>query len=217
MAFGLTFTNNQDVVTLDSEFARLVVIQSGTWNGTGSGVGITFAQPVTTAEPPLIFVRPAQSNTFCFCKINGSAGNWTSFSFQGIVGQSTSGSWFMAAFKSVPTATFGLRLWDGSSNLLFDNGTKCAQFTRTISSWQYLGSQSTGQGLSRLSWTATSPLNTGDYMLLNNIAMDVAGSQTRQGNQYAVWQYENNRLVMQAVGVDLQTTYYTPVVFAAPL
>lgn len=54
-------------------------------------------------------------------------------------------------------------------------------------------------------------------MLLNNIAMDVAGGQTRQGNQYAVWDYANNRLVMQVVGVDIQTTLYTPVVFAKPV
>jgi hypothetical protein len=54
-------------------------------------------------------------------------------------------------------------------------------------------------------------------MLINNIAMDVAGSTSRQGNQYAVWDYGNNRLVMQVIGVDIQTTLYTPVVWAKPI
>jgi hypothetical protein len=216
MSFGLSFSNTSDVVTLDSEFARLVVIAKGTYSGTG-GAGVTFPVVVTSAEPPLVFVRPAQSNTLCFCKVSGGPGGWTGFSFTGIAGTATSGNWFCAAYESMPTAAFGLRLWDGSSKLLFDSGTAAAQFTKTITSWTYLGSQNTGQGTSQLSWTAATPLNTGEYMLLNNIAMDVAGSTSRQGNQYAVWQYDNNRLVMQVIGVDIQTTLYTPVVFAKPV
>lgn len=216
MSYGLTFTNSGDTVVLDSEFARLVVLARGTYGGSG-GASVGFPFTITSAEPPLVFVRPAQSNTLCFCKLSGSPGAWTGFSFTGIAGVDTSGSWFCAAFQSAPLAKFGLRLWDGGERLLFDNGTACAQFTRTISGWSYLGSEQTSQGVYRLSWTANTPLSTGDFMLLNNIAMDVAGSSTRQGNQYAVWQYENNRLVMQVIGVDIQTTLYTPVVFAKPI
>lgn len=216
MSYGLTFTNSGDTVVLDSEFARLVVLARGSYGGSG-GASVGFPFTITSAEPPLVFVRPAQSNTLCFCKLSGSPGAWTGFSFTGIAGVGTSGIWFCAAFQSAPLAKFGLRLWDGRERLLFDNGTACAQFTRTISSWIYLGSEQTSQGVYRLSWTANTPLSTGDFMLLNNIAMDVAGSSTRQGNQYAVWQYENNRLVMQVIGVDIQTTLYTPVVFAKPI
>lgn len=217
MAYGVTFTNNNNVVTLDSEFSRLVVLQKGTWNGSGSGVYVPFAKTITTSEPPLVFIRPDQSNTFCFCLVQGSAGAWTGFSFTGIAGQGTSGKWFMAAFKPEPTARFGFRIWDGSSKLLFDSGTPCAQFTRTITGWTYLGSSPTGQGTSRLSWTAQFSLSSGDYMLLNNIAMDIAGGSTRQGNMYAVWEYQNDRLVIQSVGVDLLTSLYVPVVFAKPI
>lgn len=217
MSYGVTFTNNSDVVTLDSEFSRLVVLEKGTWNGSGSGVFVPFAKTITTDEPPLVFVRPGQSNYIYFCLIHGAAKSWTGFSFTGIVGQATSGNWFAGAFKSEPTAAYGFRLWDASSKLLFDSGTPCAQFTRTITSWSYLGSTQTSQGVSRLSWTATSPLDTGDYMLINNIAMDLAGITSRQGNVYAVWDYSNNRLVIQAVGVDLPMAMYMPVVFAKPV
>ena len=217
MAFGLTFVNNNDVVTLDSEFARLVVLHKGSFTNGGSGASVSFPSVITSAEPPLVFVRPSSSCTMCFCLINGSPGAWTGFSFRGIVGQVYSGSYFAAAFKAAPVGTYGLRLWDGAATLLFDSSNPCAQFTKTITSWSYLGSSSTGQGTLRLSWTANTPLNTGEFMLINNIAMDVAGSTSRQGNQYAVWQYENNRLVMQVVGVDIQTTLYTPVVWAKPI
>ncbi len=217
MTYGVSFTNNSDVVTLDSEFSRLVVLETGTWSGNGSGVGVSFSKTITTAEPPLVFVRPDQSNIFCFCVVLGSSGAWTGFSFRGRVGQATSGKWFTGAFKSEPTATYGFRIWDGSSKLLFDSGTPCAQFTRSMNAWTYLGASSDPQGQSRLSWTAPSPLSSGDYMLLSNIAMDIAGGTSRQGNLYALWEYQNDRLVIQAVGVDLQTSLYIPVVFAKPI
>lgn len=217
MSYGVMFQNNSDITILDSEFSRLVVIEKGAWSGNGSGILVSFSKTITTDEPPLVFVRPAQSNLFCFCVVRGSSGAWTGFSFVGVTGQATSGNWFVAAFKSEPTAQYGFRIWDGSSKLLFDNGTPCAQFTRTITSWSYLGATQTSQGALRLSWTASSSLASGDYMMLNNIAMDIAGSSTRQGNMYAIWEYQNDRLVIQAVGVDLQTILYLPVVFAKPV
>lgn len=219
MSYGVTFTNSSDVVTLDSEFSRLVVVEKGTWSGSGSGVFVPFVKTITTDEPPLVFARPSQSNLLCFCLIHGSARAWTGFSFVGIAGQATSGKWFAGAFKSEPTAAYGFRLWDASSKLLFDSGTPCAQFTRTITGWTYLGSVGypPGSGQYRYSWTAPSPLDTGDYMLLNNIAMDIAGVTSRQGNVYAIWEYNNNRLVIQALGVDLPAALYMPVVFAKPV
>lgn len=217
MPYGLTFTNNSNVVTLDSEFARLVVLYKGSWTNGGSGAGVSFPSVITSAEPPLVFVRPGSSCTMCFCRIIGSPGAWTGFSFQGTVGQVYSGSYFAAAFKASEVGTYGLRLWDGAAKILFDSANPCAQFTKTITSWTYLGVSQTGQGSYQLSWTAPTPLNTGEYMLINNIAMDVAGSTSRQGNQYAVWDYANNRLVMQVVGFDIQTTLYTPVVWAKPI
>lgn len=217
MTYGVMFKNNADVVVLDSEFARLSVLEKGTWNGTGAGVYVPFSKAITTDEPPLVFVRPAQANVFCFCLVRGSAGAWTGFSFVGISGQATSGNWFVAAFKAEPTARFGFRIWDANSKLLFDSGTPCAQFTRTLTSWTYLGSVPTGQGVNRLSWTSASSLASGDYMLLNNIAMDVAGVVSRQGNMYAVWDYANDRLVIQVVGVDIPSALYVPVVFAKPI
>ena len=80
MSYGVTFTNNSDVVVLDSEFSRLVVLQSGTWANT-TYISVVFPRPVTTQEPPLVFVRPDTSVTFSFCLVSGAAGNWTGFTF----------------------------------------------------------------------------------------------------------------------------------------
>lgn len=66
MAYGFMFKNNSDVVTLDSEFARLVVLEKGTWSGTGSGVYVPFSKAITTDEPPLVFIRSDLSSISVF-------------------------------------------------------------------------------------------------------------------------------------------------------
>ncbi|AOE78785.1 hypothetical protein A7318_09385 [Pseudomonas lurida] len=205
MAYGLEFKNNNDVVALDSEFSRLVVLQSGRYSG-----GATFSPAITTQEPPLVFVRPDASTTFQYTTISGSPGNWTGFSFLG----GGVGNYFCAAFKAREVANYGLRLWDGSKNLLFDSGTPCAQFTRTITGWTFLGSSQTGQGLTRGNWTAPSSLSSGDYMLVNNIGMDVGGSSTRASKLYCSWEYENDRILMFAIGAAISVYMFVPVVFA---
>jgi len=210
MTYGLRFKNNSDVVTLDSEFSRLVVLQSGRYSG-----GVAFSPVITSEEPPLVFVRPDASVTFQYVTISGSPGNWTGFSYLG----GGAGNFFCAAFLSRETASYGLRLRDGTRKLLFDSGTPCAQFTRAITSWSYLGSEQTGQvGVYKTSWTAYSPLNTGDYMLINNIAMDVAGTSTRYAKFYCTWDYSANRVVPFITGVNNSTSgFFVPIVFAKPI
>lgn len=208
MTYGLEFTNNNDVVTLDSEFSRLVILQSGRYSG-----GATFSPPITTQEPPLVFVRPDGTTTLQYTTISGGPGNWTGFSFV----SSGAGNYFCAAFKSRELATYGLRLWNGTGGILFDSGTPCAQFTRTVRSWTYLGSSSTGQGTVLSSWTAYSPLDTGDYVMINNIGMDVGGNSNRGAKLYVVWNYGNNRLEPYIIGVNNSTSFFIPIVFAKPI
>ena len=85
MSYGLTFTNNSNVVTLDSEYARLAVIATGRFAPTqesGLGSVTTFPVPVTSQEPPLAFVRPDTVGAIaglCRMRLLGGPGNWTGF------------------------------------------------------------------------------------------------------------------------------------------
>jgi len=208
MSYGIKFINYSNTVVLDSEFARLVVLHRGDYSGP-----INFPTPITSQEPPLVFIRPSTSFTLSYARINGSAGNWTGFSF---VGGGT-GKYFAAAFQAAPTARYGFRIWDGGAKLLFDSGTPCAQFTRTISAWSYIGSSQTGQGTTRINFTAVSPLDMGDYMMINNIGMDVSAASTRSAKLYCSWDYSANRIVMFTVGVSNVNSMFVPVVFAKPV
>lgn len=208
MGYGVLFINNNNSVILDSEFSRLVVLHKGSYNG-----AVTFPTPVTSVEPPLVFVRPDGSFTLSYALINGSPGNWTGFSFI----NGGPGKYFAAAFKSQAKARYGFRMWNQAGEVIFDSGTPAAQFTRTISAWTYLGSSSTGQGTTRANFSAPSPLSSGDYMMINNIGMDVSGGSIRASKLYCTWEYANNRILMFTVGVTNPTSLYVPVVFAKPI
>ncbi|UNK68401.1 hypothetical protein MNO08_10025 [Pseudomonas simiae] len=210
MSHGLTFNNNSDVVTLDSEFARLVVIHKGIYGPAGGD----FPSVITSQEPPLIFVRPSTGG-FQWVSLKGSPGNWTGF-INGASGGS--GSFFVAAYESAPTAQYGLRLWDGAAKQLFDNGTPCAQFTDVVAGWAYGGASNPSVGRWISTFYAAVPLNTGNYMLINNIAMNIPG-----GSSFSLlscfWDYANNRVVaqLQNIGDFNGSSFFLPLMFAKPI
>ncbi|QRR31055.1 hypothetical protein ICJ33_06465 [Pseudomonas simiae] len=210
MSHGLTFNNNSDVVTLDSEFARLVVIHKGIYGPAGGD----FPSVITSQEPPLIFVRPSTGG-FQWVSLKGSPGNWTGF-INGASGGS--GSFFVAAYESAPTAQYGLRLWDGDAKQLFDNGTPCAQFTDVVAGWAYGGASNPSVGRWISTFYAAVPLNTGNYMLINNIAMNIPGGSTFSLLS-CFWDYANNRVVaqLQNIGDFNGSSFFLPLMFAKPI
>lgn len=208
MSFGLTFTNNSDVVTLDSEFSRLVVLQSGNYNGGG----LAFSPVITTQEPPLVFLRPNSNVVIQYATISGSPGNWTGWSYIG----GGDGKYFAAAFKSREVASFGLRIWNESSNIIFDNGTACAQFTQIVGTHGYSGSEATGQvGQYRSFFNSSAPFPNGDYIMINNMGMDIPGGTSRFGKLACTINLAGS-ISFAVTGVDnvISGPLYVPAVYA---
>ncbi|MFQ6346058.1 hypothetical protein ACQRBV_22485 [Pseudomonas sp. R11F] len=211
MAYGFAFSNNQDVITLDSEYSRLVVLASGRYNPNG----VLFPQAITSQEAPLIFVKPDDAvAVFKWCRILGGPGNWVGFG-NGAGQNVGSGEYFLAAYASTPTDTYGMRLWDSSGKQLFDSGTPCAQFTTVVSSWQFDGSVNTSVGRWSFYLSQSAPINNGDFMMINNISMDLpcrdtfgklSLSQNRNTNRVSV--------VLQNIGDFNGSSLFLPVLFA---
>lgn len=223
MGFGLQFSNASGIVTLDSEFARLSVIYSGTYSPTQeSNLGSTtvFPAPILSQEPPLVFCRPttvAGVAVISLFRVDGSPGNWTGFYLrtESVYVAQPNGKYFVAMFASKPSASFGLRIWDGTASLLYDSGTQAAVLTNAYQNWQYKNSVRLSDGVSyRNTYTVPSVFPEGEYILANNFGMNmVAGNAPgRQlGNR---WDFAAGEMQAFTTSTSNPYAFYLPALFA---
>lgn len=212
MSYGLMFKNNSDVVALDSEFSRLVILYSARYDP----IGAVFPTPITSQEPPLVFARPDSSASFQGVQLLGAPGYWTGWrnEWPGNV----SGTYFLAAYEAKPVESYGLRLWGADSKLLFDNGAPCAQFTTVITEWIFRGAVNTSPGRWFFTWASTAPIGEGSYILINNIAMDMPARDTYSWLSCG-WSYENNSVTvgLQNIGDFNGNSFFFSLLFGKPM
>lgn len=222
MTYGVQFTNNSNVVTLDSEFARLSVIASGRFQPTEeSGLGSTtyFARPVTSQEPPLVFIRPDTVNAvagLCRMRLIGSAGNWTGFYVRAynVNTAQPNGRYFVAAFAAQAVSGYGARMWDAAGKLIFDSGTASANFTRSFQNWTYVTSDLDQQGLTRIYYTVPFNFPENEYLLLNSFGMPMNAGSAIARELYCWWDFPNSKLYAITVAASNPIAFFLPAVFA---
>lgn len=222
MSYGFQFVNNDNIVTIDSEFARLVVMSSGrfTWNQQSNLVATTiFERTITTTEAPLVFIKADRVNMvagFCQFRMLGSPGAWTGFSVRGYDANTAhpNGEYFAAAWQSSPIASYGVRLWDSSGKVIFDSGTPCANFTRAYEGWTYVTSGRDAQGLTMVYFSLPFDFNSNEFMLINNFSMKMMGAQYGTVDLYCWWDFPSNKLWAITVGTTNMNSMFLPAVFA---
>jgi hypothetical protein len=222
MAFGLEFINNSNVVTLDSEYARLCVICSGRYlpNQEG-GLGSVTAFPVviTTQEPPLVFCRPdtvaSGYASIVLARIVGSPGNWTGFYVRAwnVNSAQPNGRWFAGAFQAKALAQFGLRLFGASSELLFDSDTPSAVFTRAFQNWTYRRTETLDIGSANI-YTVPTTFPEDEYLLINSFSMNMAAANTPGRMLGSRWVFSAGELQATTTGTSNPFAFYLPAVFA---
>lgn len=222
MAYGLQFTNSSNVVTIDSEFARLMVIASGRYAPTeegGMASSTYFARPVTSQEPPLVFVRPdtvAGIAGLSGMRLIGSAGNWIGFyvrTYSAATAQ-PNGRYFVAAFAAQAVAQYGMRLWDGTGKMLFDSGTPSASFTRAFQNWAYVKSDQSDQGLYRNYYSVPFNFPQNEFMLINNFGMTMVSGGNIPRQLYSTWDFTTGTLYAVTVAANNPFNFFLPAVFA---
>ncbi|QXG49231.1 hypothetical protein [Pseudomonas viridiflava] len=222
MTYGVQFTNNSNVVTLDSEFARLSVIASGRFQPTEeSGLGSTtyFARPVTSQEPPLVFIRPDTVNAIaglCRMRLIGSAGNWTGFYVRAynVNTAQPNGRYFVSAFAAQAVSGYGARMWDAAGKLIFDSGTASANFTRSFQNWTYVTSDLDQQGLTRIYYTVPFNFPENEYLLLNSFGMPMNAGSAIPRDLYCWWDFPNSKLYAITIAASNPIAFFLPAVFA---
>lgn len=174
--FGLRVVNDAGAVSLDSEFSRLCVFHKGSYT---AGIAVSFQQTLTTQEPPLVFVRPNDNGAFIQLGVllNGSAGAWTGITV--VSSLAHTGKVFVAAFMAIPTASYGLRLWDSVGRLIFDSGMQAVVFTRAVQNWTYTNSTRDAQGYTTNWYSLPMEYSLGDYLMINNARMPMMAGNNR--------------------------------------
>ncbi|MCQ3000448.1 hypothetical protein NLO98_11870 [Pseudomonas syringae] len=222
MTYGLQFVNNSNVVTLDSEYARLMVIASGRFSPTeenGLGSSTYFSRPVTSQEPPLVFVRPDTVNRvagLCRMRLIGSPGNWTGFYVRAydVNTAQPNGRFFVSAFGAQQVAQFGMRLWNGQSNLLFDSGTANATFTRSFQAWNYERYDTSEQGFTRIYYSVPFNFPQDEFMLINSFGMGLNSGSAIPRELYCWWDFPNSKLYAITAAPSNPTAFFLPALFA---
>lgn len=221
MSFGLQFTNASDVVTLDSEYARLCVLCSGRFSPTqesGLGSVTVFPSVITSTEPPLIFVRPDTVNAIaglCLAAVYGSPGAWTGFYIRAYNKNSAqpNGRYFAAAFMAFPIADFGMRLWGASSQVVFDSGTPSALFTRAFQNWKYVKSTFSSPNYFNY-YSVDFDFPADEFIMINNFSMLMVGGSGAGRMLYSWWDFPSNKLWAVTSSTANPYAFYLPALFA---
>lgn len=205
MSYGFQSINDSSYVQIDSEAPRLCVLTRGTYSGVNTA-NATFARPVTSVDPPLVFVRPDAGAIQVPLSVwfTGGPGNWTGFSIKASNVQNTmSGVYFVAAWASMGTAAYGMRIWDGNGGLVYDSGAPAVIVTFAAGDWAYAGFEDLAIGR-RWIWSIGRLLGPGEYISINPFSMyhhnQTAGGQCSIGVDYA-----NSRILMYSVATTAWT------------
>jgi hypothetical protein len=225
MSYGLEFTNNSGVVTLDSEFGRMCVIASGNLNNNGSSdrnSTNSFGRTITTQEPPLIFIKPTNPNNGWATSLSayvpiGSPGAWTGFNIISTYVQSPIfgvGEWFACQFGGIASSSYGMRLWDGAGAVLFDSGTPAANFTRAAQNWAFAKIENTPTGSLRRYYTTPFSFTAGEFQMVNQFGINLIANDNVGRRIASWWDWPTNTLWAVTEGFSNPIDFQVPALFA---
>ena len=208
MSFGLRVLNDSDYLQIDSDLPRLCALYNGTYAASGSdSATITFPNPITTVEPPCVFIRnsPSQPNVlYRETRINGSSGNWRGFTIKASnVTYRPAGKWFVAIFGSIITNTsFGLRLFDESGSIIYDSGATPVIVTKASNTWSYVGTTQIGAANAYYYRSgAIGAIEEDEYYMINPLSRGVLAPGQQLSNWFGTrFNYSINRLEGYSVG-----------------
>lgn len=206
MSFGFQSINDNAFVQIDSEAPRLCMLSRGSYAGVANATA-TFSRAVTSQDPPLVFIRPDQTGVIQVpysVWFTGGPGNWTGFSMNASkVNESLSGQYFVAAWASMGTATYGLRLWDPSGVLCYDSGAPAVVVTFAAGNWTYLGVEQLTVS-QRYIWGIAKAMGAGEYVSINPFTMTCHNNSSGGSCALGV-DYANNRILMYSLASNAWT------------
>lgn len=204
--YGFQSINDNAFVQIDSDAPRLCLLTKGIYSGVTSATGV-FARAVTSVDPPIVFIRPDASGGIqvpISVWFTGGAGNWTGFTMVASnVNSTLSGQYFVAAWASMGTAAYGMRLWDQNGALVYDSGAPAVVLTFAAGNWTYLGNELLTAGR-RYFWGINKALGPGEFVSLNPFTMNCHNASSGGGCALGV-DYANGRIMMYSLASNAWT------------
>ncbi|WP_407733020.1 hypothetical protein [Pseudomonas citronellolis] len=145
MSFGGLFVGNSGQVIIDENYPVHHWVYSGTYSLSSVGtVTVTFPAPINSPVPPALFLAPDGAHIVRNLRLTGTAGNWTGFTcylyadsgFSGVV---YSGKWKVAGIYLPAAGSWGLRVFDASSRIVFDSNRDMVAFLSGTQVWSKIG------------------------------------------------------------------------------
>lgn len=201
MTYGLKVINDDAYIQIDSDTPRLCAIHNGTYRAVNSRIAyVVFPTPVTTQEPPCIFIQNSiHQGDYVYDDVvlSGSAGHWTGFQLSvNNVEWRPAGKWFCAVFASQAQEDYGMRLWSENGNIIFDSGTTPVVVTRAGNVLVYRGFYNYPT-LGSVVWFSFSisnaPLKDDEYFMVNPFSKPVPNRINPQTTGVK-WDYASNEL-----------------------
>lgn len=192
MSFGFEAVNNEESVIISSVSRPLIYHYRSQISASNSVVdrpasGTASFPVVTTQAPPRIFIRvnsTRHSSVSCYVTVNGSPGNWGSFSvfvaaqgggtlplyvFDFVVCLPSGGSW------TDVTEGYGMVIYSENGTPIFNHKQRIVKFSKFTKNWTY----------------GKSGLNPSYHTLYSNISIDI--------DDYIDVTYFNRGVVLQQV------------------
>ena len=200
MSYGLEAINDNSYVQIDSETPRLCAIYNGIYLPSGRFSYVTFPSPITTAEPPCIFIQNSPTrpgDIYNSMTVNGGPGAWTGFTLAtNNIAYLPTGKWFAAVFASRSTSEYGIFCWAGDTKLIYDSGAAPVIFTRASHSWSYQGVVVVGELGQGYAWAnnMVGPLLSDEYFMINPFSRGVLQYHTTAAERGVRFNYDGNYL-----------------------
>lgn len=174
MSFGALFLGNYGQVIVDQDHPVYHVADYGSysWNGSGQPiVTVNFSSPIKSSSKPLIFFKPNGAHMVYQFKINGSANNWTGFTFTffadgGFSNIAYSGQWKAAAIYLEQASAWGLKVLDDGGRIVFDSNRPVVNIVSATQSWAKFSHNGNWQG-TRTADTFRAPYTSGQWFMVS--------------------------------------------------
>lgn len=148
--YGLSVNNDYGSTVISSDYKIMVFSERGTFNITsrfsdaeGNG-SVTFNKPITTQEPPQVFVRfvsGVHTDLSLYTGLYGGPGNWTGFI---VVSAAQGGSnlqnynleYVSCMYSNLRSKSgYGLELFDYQGNPIYSSSDNVVRFSKFSRSW----------------------------------------------------------------------------------